>query len=149
MNKPKQKGTAAETAVVAYLREHGFPTAERRALAGSGDKGDVSGVVGCVIEIKSCARTELAAWIEEARKEAAAAHAPVWAVWHKRRGKGSPAEWFVTMTGEHVRSADRGGLVRPVKTHPLALRLLPLLLILSDGDGSTRAALLEEPESDL
>lgn len=100
MDKPKQKGTAAETAVVAYLREHGFPNAERRALAGSGDKGDVSGVVGCVIEIKSCARTELAAWIEEARKEAAAAHAPVWAVWHKRRGKGSPAEWFVTMTGE-------------------------------------------------
>jgi hypothetical protein len=100
VNKPKQKGTAAETAVVAYLREHGFPTAERRALAGSGDKGDVSGVVGCVIEIKNVQRTALAEWIEEARKEAAAAHAPVWAVWHKRRGKGSPAEWFVTMTGE-------------------------------------------------
>jgi hypothetical protein len=73
---------------------------QRRALAGSGDKGDVSGVVGCVIEIKNVQRTALAEWIEEARKEAAAAHAPVWAVWHKRRGKGSPAEWFVTMTGE-------------------------------------------------
>ena len=29
VNKPKQKGTAAETAVGRYAREHGFPLADR------------------------------------------------------------------------------------------------------------------------
>jgi hypothetical protein len=100
MNRPKIKGTAAESAIVRYLQECGFADAERRAIAGVNDRGDIAGIPGVVIESKDCVRTELATWIDEARKEGATAHAPVWAVWHKRRGKGSPAEWFVTMTGE-------------------------------------------------
>ncbi len=42
MSKSKQKGTAAETAVVKYLKANGFPKAERRALQGNLDKGDIS-----------------------------------------------------------------------------------------------------------
>jgi Holliday junction resolvase len=97
MNKSKRKGTAAETAVVGYLRENGFPHAERRALNGSTDRGDVAGVPGVVIEIKNCARMELAGWVDEARLEAANAGVGVFAVAHKRRGKGNPADWFVTL----------------------------------------------------
>lgn len=39
-NRSKAKGTRAETAVVNYLNEHGIK-AERRALSGSEDKGDI------------------------------------------------------------------------------------------------------------
>ena len=97
MSASKQKGTAAETAVVAYLKEHGFPYAERRALAGINDKGDVSGVPGVVVEIKNCKRLELAAWIDELVAEMRNAAAPIGAVVHKRKGTTKVGEWYATM----------------------------------------------------
>lgn len=99
MSRQKAKGTRAESAIVAYLQQQGFVHAERRALAGGADKGDIAGVPGVVIESKDCVRTELAAWLDEAAVEGANAGVDVFAVWHKRRGKGSPGEWFVTMPG--------------------------------------------------
>jgi len=99
MNRSKIKGTSAETAVVNYMRGEGFPHAERRALAGNSDRGDLAGVPGLVVEIKNCAKTELAAWVDEARIEQTNDRADLGVVWHKRRGKGSPADWFVTMSG--------------------------------------------------
>jgi hypothetical protein len=98
-NRSKAKGTAAESAVVGYLNVNGYPQAERRALAGAADKGDVSGVLGVAIEVKNCAKTELGAWVDEANVEACNAGDALGVVWHKRRGKGSPGEWFVTMDG--------------------------------------------------
>jgi hypothetical protein len=53
VNKPKAIGTAAETAVVNYLRGNGFPQAERRALRGAYDQGDVLGCPGLVLEVKA------------------------------------------------------------------------------------------------
>lgn len=99
MSASKKKGTAAESAIVTYLRSIGFIHAERRALNGNLDRGDITGIPGVVIEAKNCARQELAAWVAEAEAERANDRADVAAVWHKRRGKGSPADWFVTMTG--------------------------------------------------
>lgn len=99
MNRSKAKGTAAESAVVEYLNDNGFPNAERRALAGNTDKGDIAGIVGVVIEVKACAKTELAGWVDEATVEASNARASIAAVWHKRPRKGSPGDWYVTMTG--------------------------------------------------
>jgi len=52
VNKSKQKGTSTETLVVNYLRENGWRHAERRALSGSLDKGDIAGVPGIAIEVK-------------------------------------------------------------------------------------------------
>ena len=52
VNIPRQKGTSAETAVVSFLRSHGWPYAERRALRGSADHGDVTGCPGLVWEVK-------------------------------------------------------------------------------------------------
>jgi hypothetical protein len=50
MNKSKIKGTAYETAVVRHLNDNGFPYAERRALAGNLDKGDIAGIPSVVME---------------------------------------------------------------------------------------------------
>lgn len=102
MSASKKKGTSAETAVVTYLRSQGFIQAERRALHGNADRGDIAGIPGVVVEVKNCARTELAAWIDEAELEGDNDSAQVALVWHKRRGKGNPADWFVTMTGAQL-----------------------------------------------
>ena len=92
----KRKGTAFESAVVAYLREHGFPYAERRALRGSRDVGDVVGVVGWVLEIKNHRALDLGPWMNEAHAEAANDGVSRFAVIHKRRQHGT-AEAFVTL----------------------------------------------------
>lgn len=99
MSASKRKGTAAETAIVNYLRTMGFTQAERRALNGNADRGDIAGIPGVVIEAKNCARQELAAWLDEAEVEAENDRAHLGVVWHKRRGRGNPGSWFVTMNG--------------------------------------------------
>lgn len=100
MSASKRKGTTAETAVVQYLQTMGFTQAERRTLGGAKDRGDIAGLPGVVIEVKNCARQELAGWVEEAERERDNDNATLGAVWHKRRGKGNAADWFVTMSGE-------------------------------------------------
>lgn len=113
MSAAKKKGTAAETAVVNYLRSAGFVQTERRALNGTNDRGDVAGIPGTVIEVKNHARAELAAWLDEAETERRNDGAAVAAVWHKRRGKGDPADWFVTMTGAQFTNLLREALQLP------------------------------------
>jgi Holliday junction resolvase len=62
--KSKAKGTAAEREVVNYLQQW-WPTAERRALSGNKDKGDVAGIPGVVVEVKAAVTQQLAAWKRE------------------------------------------------------------------------------------
>lgn len=73
--RPRDIGTAAETAVVRYLQTNGFPNAERRALRGSHDMGDITGTPGLVWEVKGgeAARIasdgQVAAWMDETEIE--------------------------------------------------------------------------------
>ena len=99
MNKPKRAGTAAETLVVDHLKANGFQYAERRAMQGVNDCGDVTGLPGVVIEVKAHREMDLAEWMDETEVERANAGAELAVCWHKRRRKGSPADWYVTMTG--------------------------------------------------
>lgn len=99
MSASKRKGTSWEAALVAYLREHGAPHAERRALGGAKDRGDIAGIPGVVIEAKSAARLELAGWLAEAEAERANDGADLGVVWAKRKGKGSPADGYAVMDG--------------------------------------------------
>lgn len=69
-------------------------------MSGIHDKGDIAGLRSVVIEVKDHARMDLAGWIGEAERERVNAGASHCAVWHKRRGKGNPADWYVTMTGD-------------------------------------------------
>lgn len=98
MNRSKQKGTSFETEVVRYLQSDGFPEARRNALQGNKDIGDIGGLP-VVIEVKNCKEMSLAQWVDEAVVEARNAEQAIGVVWHKRRGKGSPAECYVTMRG--------------------------------------------------
>lgn len=114
MSAARRKGTAAESAVAAYLRANGFPYADRAPMRGKNDCGDIDGIPGCVIEVKNHQAMDLAGWLDEAEAEAAravrpslpsepaarSAWRPLGIVWHKRKGKASPGDWYVTMTGE-------------------------------------------------
>lgn len=95
----KAKGTRWESEVVRALHAAGFTGAERRALRGTADRGDITGIPGLVIEAKNRARVELAAWVDEAAAERDRDGARYAAVWHHRRGRGSAEAGFVTMTG--------------------------------------------------
>lgn len=68
MSKSRAVGTQAETAVVRYL-QNWWPAAERRALSGNKDRGDVAGMPGVVIEVKAAKKLELAAWRRETEVE--------------------------------------------------------------------------------
>ena len=97
MSKAKAKGTAAETAVVKYLREHGFPYAERRALHGTADKGDITGCGPIVFEVKNHAKMDLAGWIKELEAEMVNAKVDTGAVIAKKRGTTNPGEWYAIL----------------------------------------------------
>ncbi len=62
MGSNKDKGTRAETAVVRLARELGFPYAERRALTGGKDRGDITGIPGVVIQVKDHAEWRILSW---------------------------------------------------------------------------------------
>lgn len=113
MSASKRRGTAWESAVVDFLRGAGWPHVERRALNGAKDRGDVAGIPGVVVECKSTARLELAAWVAEAETERANDNAAVGVVWAKRKGRASAGDGYVVMTGEQfaalLRAAGYGG----------------------------------------
>ena len=96
-NPSKRKGTEAERKVVEYLQAQGFTGAERRALAGANDKGDIAGIPDWVIEVKNHATLDLAGWLNELMRERDNAGAYYGAVVAKRRGHGDPAEWYAVM----------------------------------------------------
>lgn len=62
MGSNKDKGTRAETAVVRLAREMDYPYAERRALTGGKDRGDITGIPGVVIQVKDQVEKRVHSW---------------------------------------------------------------------------------------
>jgi hypothetical protein len=108
VNKPKRIGTAAETAVSRYLQAHGFPHAERRALRGIEDAGDITGCPGVCIEVKGGKAAESASdllvadWLEETETERLNARADVGVLVLKRKGVGAAnaGRWWAIVRGD-------------------------------------------------
>lgn len=98
MSKNKSKGTAFETLIVNYLKQSGFPYAERRALHGINDLGDITGTPGLVWECKNHKTLAIAEWLDEAEMERVNANAKYGFVVAKRRGHGKPEEQYVVIT---------------------------------------------------
>lgn len=98
-SRSKAKGSAWERAIVEHLKAEGWLFAERRLAGSNKDRGDVAGVVGVVIEAKNKARMALAEWVDETEAERVNDGAWLGVVWHKRIGKSSAADGYVTMTG--------------------------------------------------
>lgn len=99
MSRNRAKGTAWESAIVNFLRGHGWPHAERRAMGGTNDRGDIAGIVGVVIEAKNHRTMDLAGWWSEAQTERDNDQAQHAVLWLKRRGKASAGDGWVVLDG--------------------------------------------------
>jgi len=97
VSKQKQKGTRAENQVVEFLKQNGFPYAERRALAGVNDKGDVTGIGPVVIEVKDHQKITLAEFMSELKEEVNNADAQTGVAVVKRRGTLQVGDWYAVM----------------------------------------------------
>lgn len=99
----KAAGSRFERETADYLSKHVDDRIDRRVKTGATDKGDIAGIrhMGqrVVIECKNTSRINLGTWANEAetaRQNDDQALAGVIA--HKRHGKGSPGDQWVTMT---------------------------------------------------
>lgn len=99
MSAAKQKGTAWETAISGYLTTHTGTPIRRIAQTGARDVGDIHLGPIC-IEAKNHKQMALADWVDQAEEEATNAGLPIGVVWHHRPRKASPADGYVTMSGE-------------------------------------------------
>ena len=109
MSKNKAKGTSAESAVVKHLVENGFPYAERRALTGANDQGDVSGCIGLVFEVKNHKTYLFPSWLKETEVERINAKADYGILVVKPNGVGidKPGEFFAVMKLKDMTSLVR------------------------------------------
>lgn len=99
-NRSKQKGTRFESDVVFYLTACGH-IVERRALAGTLDKGDIAGLPG-VIECKAEKSIDLPGYMREVAAEKANAGAPWGVAVVKARGKATRDAYVVMPLHEFV-----------------------------------------------
>ena len=96
----KAKGTNWESAIVKYCEDNGIP-ATRRPKAGNKDNGDINLCDNLfTIEAKSVARLDLPGFLAELDVEMKNSKAHHGAVWIKKRGKTSPGDGYVVMSGD-------------------------------------------------
>lgn len=144
MNRPKQIGTRAETAVVRYLRKNGWPAAERRALTGAHDRGDITGCPGLVFEVKGGEAARKATdrlvhgWLAETDNERRNSGADFGVLVLQRRGIGPDraGRWWAV-----IPVADFAVLTAAM-VHPTTYHLpeAPVRLLLADLVSLLRAA---------
>ena len=154
--RPKDIGTRAETAVVRYLREHGFAHAERRALHGNVDLGDITGTPGIAWEVKGgdAARNasdgQITAWLTQANVEAVNSSSDV-GILVVQRWRKNPSDWWAITTITDwltlLGVPDISELyVSPTSARPARITLADITCILRHagyGDPSPCQSLLE------
>ncbi|MEM7342463.1 MAG: hypothetical protein AAF467_27745 [Actinomycetota bacterium] len=114
----QRKGAKAERDVAAYLNQHGFPHARRRANRGQhNDIGDIAELgPGLVIEVKDRVKASPAAWLAQLATEMAAAGADQGAVIYKRAGTTNVADWHALLpVGVYVRLLREAGYGDPIE----------------------------------
>ena len=101
MSAAREKGTKWETRVVNYLKENGFPFAERRSGNGAQDRGDIN-IPGVVLECKNQKAMNLGAWIDEMVKEKANAGVTTGAVIFPRRSHETKRSYVLLELADYV-----------------------------------------------
>jgi hypothetical protein len=153
-NRPKNIGTAAETAVVRAARTAGFPHAERVVLHGSLDQGDIrltpGLTAGIIVEVKGgeaarrASDAQIAAWLDETETERTNSHADIAFLVTQRAGIGAPNahRWWAHL---------RVGHLAHLRGYPADLNLAdeaPVRMTLASALAQLRAAGYGEPLDD-
>jgi hypothetical protein len=102
MSASRSKGTSFETLIVRYLQSRGWTHAERRALYGSVDKGDITGTGPLVWECKNHKTLDLSTWLRQTETERQNADANHGILVVKRRSYGDPADQYAVMRLEDL-----------------------------------------------
>jgi hypothetical protein len=115
----KAKGRATENQAVAWLRENGYPYAERRHLAGEHDLGDITGMPGICVEVKSAAQWAPVRWLRETRAEMNNSRSPIGFVMARPKGGTNVDDWVIMMHPDTLLSLlTDAGWRTPVSVRP-------------------------------
>jgi hypothetical protein len=140
-------GTAAERAVVCAILTRGFPHAERRALRGTQDAGDITGTPGICWSVKGgqAARTasdgQIEAWLGELDEQTTHAGADLGVLVLQRTGVGeNNAHRWRAILRCHDMARLASFVPRP------ELRWFPVRVLLADACTLLRAAGYGTPE---
>ncbi|MEV6684417.1 hypothetical protein AB0N28_03575 [Streptomyces sp. NPDC051130] len=106
-NPSKSKGTAWESALVAYLRDHHNPATRRNVQMGRLDIGDIDGYYLHALEAKAEKTITLSDYIAQANREAINAGQPFGCAVVKRRMKGAADAYVVRDLATDVRLMNR------------------------------------------
>jgi hypothetical protein len=138
-NKPKNRGTAAESAVVKWLHTNGYPDARRQPPTGNKDQGDLWVNLRTIAEVKTRntaaglgqpGEAELAKWMAETEAERVNAGA-----WHavlivKRRGTSNPGRWFAYVPATYL--ANQVAFLDPTNA-PISMDLATWVRLMRAG----------------
>ena len=141
-NKPRSIGTAAETAVVRYLRRY-WPTADRSPLRGNRDQGDIRGTGEIIWEVKAGTAAKgagtaepnaklIAHWMMQTETERQHADARLGVLVTHRRGYGvgNVDRWWAWLTAGMLYAVTGYGYE---SNHVVRLELGALIEILGDN----------------
>ena len=96
----KVKGSAAERAVVTWLRANGYRYAERTRAGWQDDRGDIDGLPGVCVEVKNEKRIDLPQYLRELATEMENGRADTGVVIVKKRGTSDPGQWYAVMPAD-------------------------------------------------
>lgn len=130
MTAARQKGTAHETNVVNWLRNHGWRHARRHPPKGLRDEGDIAleDGVPVTIEAKNRKAIDLAAFLHELEAEIVNGDAETGCVVVKRRGTTDPGQFYAVTT-----FAMWNDLIRQVYEKPKRRRIIKAIDIDTDA----------------
>lgn len=141
------KGKRAERDVVNWLRDHGFPGAERAVRTGytangrsAADPGDVTGTPGIVWQVKDVAREDIERWLAETEAQRlggpGAKPAELGILVVRRRGTADVGRWWAWLPIDqlsHVMADETADQWLDPRTFPVRLELGDLVTLLRDA----------------
>lgn len=147
---PKAKGTAFESAVTRWLRDNGFPGADRQPLRGTRDAGDLALCPGVIGECKAgkaahnASDAQLVAWLTETEREREHAGADVGLLVVDRFRRPVADSWVVT--DSRLLCLLHGGVPTSGAPEPVRLTLASAVRLLRAwGYGDPITATKETP----
>jgi hypothetical protein len=142
--RPKDIGTRAESAVVKALKPY-FPDAERIALKGGSDQGDIGWCGDFIFEVKGGQQTKqigdklLQEWMDQTRHERNNRQVAYGVLVIQRHGKADANRWWAYIDIGNFCSIVGSGYRVSGDVMPIRLELGELLAVLADNGATIDA----------